>query len=382
MDNIEFRPKGTKEFKELTEFDLNSIYIRFIKKDWDCTIVMLGRIIQSDFSPKFNPLEDYPENLDRDIGDTDYIDLIAKTVKTTNDEYFSWCFKKWFVGMVVCMIDPSFTNQTVLVLAGKQNVGKSRFIEKLVPKELNNYFDSKTLNLRNKDTLLLLSQMFLICMDEFSNRKVGQVDELKEIITKKEIMLRNMRKHSSKKYMRRASFAATVNEIDFLTDPTGSRRFLCNEILEADNDSPIELDKAYAQALNLIEDGFDYIFRTEDVKKIHAKNKEYQFTSAIEELFFKHYRIPIENDEISYKTNTEILEKLSLEYKLQVNDSNKKKLGALLRKHGFRRLSRKGRRVYEVTQISFEEQQNIERSLPDCKQKEFDKNLRKIIKTR
>ena len=56
--------------------------------------------------------------------------------------------------------------------------------------------------------------------------------------------------------MRRASFAATVNDSDVLTDRTGSRRFLCVEATRIDYTPPVDHTAVYAQALALFRGGF------------------------------------------------------------------------------------------------------------------------------
>lgn len=322
-------------------------------------------------------LLEYLESFEYDDSE-DYIGKIIKRVKTTNDQFFEWSFRKWFVAMIASLIDPSFVNHATLVIVGKQSAGKSRFIKSLVPKQLDNYFHSGKLNLKNKETQLFLSQMFLICMDEFKNRQASQVDDLKEIITKGDIVIRNLRKHSSRKYIRRASFAATCNDFDILVDPTGSRRFLCNEILEVDNESPIELDKAYAQAFHLISTGFDFIFGHEDVKRIEAKNQDYYHVDVLEDQLFSYFSKPEKGDEEVYMSNMKILDYLYLHFKTPITDSNSKKLGRILKKHGFKKLSRKGRRVYALKKLTENEQ-----TLPDEKQAELDTfiqnlNLKKV----
>jgi predicted P-loop ATPase len=190
----------------------------------------LRNLLYSDFCELFNPFEDYFFNLPTYDEKTDYITELANTITTTKQDLWQQCFKKWLVAMVGCVLDDKVINHTVIVFSGKQGLGKTTWVEKLVPKQLKEYLFSGTINPNNKDTLVQLAECMLINLDELENLNRSEIGSLKEIITKTQIRMRKAYGHNNETMPRRASFAGSVNTAQFLNDSTGSRRFLCFEL--------------------------------------------------------------------------------------------------------------------------------------------------------
>jgi predicted P-loop ATPase len=88
-----------------------------------------------------------------------------------------------------------------------------------------------------------------------------------------------------------ASFAATVNGDDFLTDASGSRRFLSFHIENCNIDElkKVDLPKAYSEAYQEYLNGFRYWFTDEEIKEIDEKNQEFTTVSIELELIEKLY---------------------------------------------------------------------------------------------
>lgn len=170
---------------------------------------------------------------------------------TTKQELWRTCFKKWFVAMVACVLDEKQVNQTVIVFSGKQGLGKTTWIEKLMPNPLKEYIFSGTINPSNKDTLIHLAECMLINLDELENLNKTEIGTLKEIITKTHIRMRKAYGHNNENMPRRASFAGSVNTAQFLNDTTGSRRFLCFEVEHIEYTHEIDINKVFSQALKL-----------------------------------------------------------------------------------------------------------------------------------
>ena len=205
--------------------------------------------------------------------------------------------------MVACVLDEKQVNQTVIVFSGKQGLGKTTWMEKLMPKQLKEYIFSGTINPNNKDTLIHLAECMLINLDELENLNRSEIGSLKEIITKTHIRMRKAYGHNNENLPRRASFAGSVNTAQFLNDTTGSRRFLCFEVEHIEYTHDIDINKVYAQALQLKEDGFRHWFNQEEIKEINANNEQYQIMSPEEELLLTWFE-PAEKDKAQYFFNT------------------------------------------------------------------------------
>jgi predicted P-loop ATPase len=259
------------------------------------------------------------------------------------------------VAMVGCVLDDKVINHTVIVFSGKQGLGKTTWVEKLVPRPLKEYLFSGTINPNNKDTLVQLSECMLINLDELENLNRSEIGSLKEIITKTQIRMRKAYGHNNETMPRRASFAGSVNTAQFLNDSTGSRRFLCFELEGIKYQHNVDINMAFSQALFLFKSGFRYWFDQEEIKSITENNEQYQLHSPEEELLLTWFEPCSKEEAILFLNASQIAAKLADRTKLNLNDGTINKLGKALKKHNFTRLMRQGKPVYAVKEFSYEE---------------------------
>ena len=71
---------------------------------------------------------------------------------------------------------------------------------------------------------------------------------------------------------------SSVNFNDFLTDPTGSRRFLPFEVLSIDINRAraVSMDAAYAEAKSLLQSGYRYWFDDEEIAELYRESEAFQ----------------------------------------------------------------------------------------------------------
>lgn len=355
LGKLEFKTLKATKWKPMTDFSENSILREILKAKVKCSINSLRNLLHSDYCEMFDPFEVYFENLSNNHDETDYITMLADTVTTTKQDLWRTCFKKWFVAMVACVLDEKQVNQTVIVFSGKQGLGKTTWMEKLMPKQLKEYIFSGTINPNNKDTLIHLAECMLINLDELENLNRSEIGSLKEIITKTHIRMRKAYGHNNENLPRRASFAGSVNTAQFLNDTTGSRRFLCFEVEHIEYTHDIDINKVYAQALQLKEDGFRHWFNQEEIKEINANNEQYQIMSPEEELLLTWYEPTTKENANAFLKTTEIAVRLSIVANININDSTVNKLGKALKKHGFLRMAKNKTYVYAVKALDVDE---------------------------
>jgi hypothetical protein len=371
-----------KVWKVMNDFIENSMLRECLKARIKTNPSSLRSLLYSDFCQLYNPFEDYFKTLPQFDLQTDYITQLANTITTTKQDLWKQCFKKWLVAMVGCVLNDKVINHTVIVFSGKQGLGKTTWVEKLVPKQLKEYLFSGTINPNNKDTLVQLAECMLINLDELENLNRSEIGSLKEIITKTQIRMRKAYGHNSETMPRRASFAGSVNTAQFLNDTTGSRRFLCFEVEGIQYQHDVDINLVYAQALHLFNDGFRYWFDQEEIKSISENNEQYQLRSPEEELLLTWFE-PVFRDEnnnyysfrdvnktlpllggagggLSFLNASQIASKLAEKSKITLNDGTINKLGKALKKHNFLRLKKNGIFVYAVNENSWDkvEQKN------------------------
>ncbi|MES2545500.1 MAG: VapE domain-containing protein [Bacteroidota bacterium] len=344
-----YKEKATQnEFELLKSYKLNSIKRELNNTKINCSQSDLKSLLESDFVPIKNPFKDYFNNLPDWDKKTDYILELAKTINTSNNDDFYWAFEKWLVAMVACSIQDETTNQTILILTGKQGIGKTSWLKKLMPNPLEGYFYSGLINPSNKDTTLLMSEKLLINLDELASLNKKQEEAFKEMITKTTITERRAYAHFTEDYIRRASFIGSSNHNEILMDVTGSRRFLCFEALEIDYQHNINLDFVYSQAMYLLNTkGYNFHFDKVDVKRLEENNKMFiqssQEVDWIDELF----DISNETKNFEYMNATEVVEYIKFKKGLYLK-IDIQQIGKIMTAKGFSRKKIKGSWKYLV----------------------------------
>jgi hypothetical protein len=355
---LEFQYFGKKKWHVMNDFIENSILRECLKARIRTNLSSLRNLLNSDFCPLYNPFEDYFFNLPSYDEKTDYITELANTITTTKQDLWQQCFKKWLVAMVGCVLDDKVINHTVIVFSGKQGLGKTTWVEKLVPKPLKEYLFSGTINPNNKDTLVQLSECMLINLDELENLNRSEIGSLKEIITKTQIRMRRAYGHNNETMPRRASFAGSVNTAQFLNDTTGSRRFLCFELEGIQYQHKVDINLAFSQALFLFKSDFRHWFDQEEIKAITLNNEQYQLHSPEEELLLTWFE-PCDREKANVFLNaSQIAAKLAEKAKINITDGTINKLGKALKKHNFIRLKKNGIAVYALIENTWEEVDN------------------------
>jgi len=348
---LEYHPHTRDKFEPVTDYKENSLLREIKKAQIKCNSTLLHTILNSDFCPEYNPFTSYFASLPAWDG-TDHIGTLAATV-TTTESHWDKCFRKWLVAAVASAINDKIINHTVIVFTGKQGIGKTTWIEKLVPDELSDYLFSGTIQPNNKDTLINLSECFLINLDELENLSQSEIGSLKEIITKSKIRIRRPYGRNNETMPRRGSFAGSVNTAQFLTDTTGSRRFLCFPVTAIDYKAEINMAQVYAQALDCFKTGFQYWFNMEEIVQIAAQNEKFQVSSPEEELLLTYFPKPDKDETfVQHLTSTEIAGKISDKYKVKITVRS---LGRALHKHQYKSGKIKGRQVWAVIENSPEE---------------------------
>ncbi|WP_242929028.1 VapE domain-containing protein [Pontibacter vulgaris] len=343
------------KWRQLTDRAESTMLRELLKAQLKVSSASLRSLLSSDFCPLYNPFRSYFKSLPDWDGETDYIQQLATTVTTTDQEQWQYCFKRWFVAMAAGVLDDKVVNHTLIVLSGGQGLGKTTWVLNLVPRKLKFYVYTGEINPKNKDTLQQLSENMLINLDELENLNRSEVGALKEIITKSEIKVRKAYGHHHEKMPRRASFAGSVNNLQFLNDTTGSRRFLCFEVTDIAYRHTVELDKVYAQAYHLYQNGFRYWFDKDEIQQISQSNERFQVRAVEEELLLTWFKHPVENEPILFLTSTQMVAKLAINAKINVTDASVNKLGKALKKHGFERIKRSGVYGYLVRELTWDE---------------------------
>ena len=264
----------------------------------------MRNIIESDYTPVFNPFEDYFAHLPPwKEGDKDYIAELAATVKVKDTDSsvlsFEECLKKWLVAMIAGWLDEEAVNNVILVYIGRQGANKTTWFNHLLPPELKQYFYTKTNAKRmTKDDLIALSQYALICCEELDTMSASEMNQLKAAVTMQYINERAAYAHYAEQRKHINSFCGTGNNPEFLNDPTGTRRWLPFEVesIVSPRLHPFNHPGIYAQAYALYKSGYRYWFTDEEIERQNRHNSKFETPRLEQELVDLYFRKPSEGE--------------------------------------------------------------------------------------
>ena len=296
LDEVTWRP--------ISDTKVNSLW-KDMAKMKRVNVQDIYRIIESDFVWEFHPFREYLDSLTPTPSPNgegrDYIHELAETVRVKGgdeeQELFYLYLKKWLVAMVAAWVDESVVNNVILVLIGEQGSYKTTWFNYLLPPELKQYFYTKTnSNRMTKDDLLTLAQYGLVCCEELDTMSPRDLNQLKAAVTMPSIDERAAYAHYHEHRKHIASFCGTGNNVQFLSDPTGNRRWLPFEIEQIRNprDHPFNYEGIYAEAYRLYMSGFQFWFDQNEIRRLSRHNEHYETPKQERELVDVFFRKPHE----------------------------------------------------------------------------------------
>ena len=275
----------------------------------------------------------------RPIGGTPSYSPNGASSDSNADALWRTCFKKWFVAMVASWMKDEVVNHQVLVLIGKQGIYKTTWLEHLIPPHLRAYACKlANSNELNKDERLRIAEFGLISLDEIDSMNNRELNQLKSVITATDVNERAAYAYTKERRIRLASFCASGNRRDFLTDITGNRRWLPFEVESIQNPfhTTLPYEQMYAQAWALAQDPFfSYWFDLDEIEVLEQHNQHFRDESNEEQLLPILFDVPAEGKG-EFLTTAQISERL-ITYGNIKKPMALSRLGMLLGAHGFQK---------------------------------------------
>lgn len=270
--------------------------------------------LESDLLSTYNPVENFLFNCEGKWDGKDHIRALARTVPTDNPYWEDW-FYTWFLAMVDQWRTYShrkYGNSVAPLLISKQGYNKSTFCRSLVPPELQWGYNDNLVLSEKRQVLQAMCQSLVINLDEF-NQISPQVQQgfLKNIIQLPSVKIKPPYGSHVQEFPRMASFIATSNMEDILSDPSGNRRFLGVELT-----GPIDVsqrpnyEQLYAQALSALRAGEKTYFDAEQTRQIMANNRKFEVVSPVDQYFDLYFDLTDDAKQGEYLTAAEIFQEL------------------------------------------------------------------------
>ena len=270
--------------------------------------------LESDLLSTYNPVENFLFKCEGKWDGKDHIRALARTVPTDNPYWEDW-FYTWFLAMVDQWRTYShrkYGNSVAPLLISKQGYNKSTFCRSLVPPELQWGYNDNLVLSEKRQVLQAMCQSLVINLDEF-NQISPQVQQgfLKNIIQLPSVKIKPPYGSHVQEFPRMASFIATSNMEDILSDPSGNRRFLGVELTGPINVSQRpNYEQLYAQALSALRAGEKTYFDAEQTRQIMANNRKFEVLSPVDQYFDLYFDLTDDAKQGEYLTAAEIFQEL------------------------------------------------------------------------
>lgn len=274
--------------------------------------------LESNFIKNYNPVEEFLFTCYDNWDGKDHIRALARTVPTNNPHWEDW-FYTWFLAMVEQWHNRTgrqYGNSVAPLLISKQGYNKSTFCRRLIPPQLQwGYTDNLILS-EKRQVLQAMSQCLLINLDEF-NQISAKVQQgfLKNLIQLPNVKYKPPYGSHVQEFPRTASFIATSNMDDILTDPSGNRRFISIELTgPIDISVRLNYQQLFAQAEKAIWNGEKTYFDAEQTALIMENNRRYQQVDPIMQCFSESFTPTEDENEGTFMTAAAIFSELKAKY--------------------------------------------------------------------
>jgi hypothetical protein len=339
---------------EVSKERLNSIYLRArgLFNTKDITFDLIERVIFSDFTQEFNPIQEYIDR-NRYRNGTGHVAALARTIRTDspNAEVF---IRKWCLGWIAAI--HGHPVRSVLTLVGGQNTGKTEWFRRLPPRALVKYYAESKLD-AGKDDDILMCQKLWVMDDEMGGKSKQDEKRFKELTSKSTFSLRAPYGRHNEDYKRLAVLCGTSNEEDIINDPTGNTRILPVRVLSIDHEAynAIDKDELFMECVRAFESGEEWQLNKSELAALDEMGTEFETTPFERELILGHFAKPRAGVYSTFLTSTDIKDIIETRTKQKL--FSQKRMGIELKRLFGQPISKRidgvPLKVYEVVKLDY-----------------------------
>lgn len=265
----------------------------------------------------YNPVEDWIRS--RPWDGTDRLPDVYQTVVPAEgypDGLKEIVLRKWLRSVSAAATRSSFRSRGVLTLQGAQGAGKSSWIKALISDpiladrvvKLGHHMDPS-----NKDSLIGAIGFAITEIGELDSSFKKDIARLKGFLTDDTDRVRRPYDRRESSYPRRTVFAATVNEHQFLQDPTGNTRFWTIPVSSLNWQHQIDMQQVFAQLAQEVEDGETWWLTNDEEALLNDLNSRHSTASPVAERLAEMVDIDrIGSEGLEAMSATQVLEWLQL----------------------------------------------------------------------
>lgn len=238
--------------------------------------------------------------------------------------------RRWFISAVARAMTPGCKVDTVLVLVGGQGAGKSTFFEALGGA----WFSDEKVNVEDKDGKLVMRQAWIVEWAELNAmRRARDQESIKAFLSQRIDRFRPPYGRDIIEAPRHCVIVGTTNDQEFLSDPTGSRRFWPMRVGDIDVSwVRVHREQLFAEALVAFSRGEQWWLEPEYDKQLAERNRDHETHDAWEQLVSDW----LEGEpQVAWVNTDMVLMKAIDKKKEQWNHYDKMRVGAILKRLGW-----------------------------------------------
>lgn len=237
---------------------------------------------------RYNPVIDYFDDAYKNWDHKERLNHIMRDYLGVEETSITQLITKlFFVGAVAKAHNPKTKFDFVLDLVGGQGAGKTTFLQKIAPL---GYYTDQFSTFDNKDDYAVMRRALIINDDEMTATNNASFEILKKFITLQEFEYRKPYGHQAERFDKNFVMARTTNELYYLKDKTGERRFLPLHVSKSrQKHHPVTdltddyVKQCWGETMQLYKDGFSFALTSEQEEKLDEHRQSFMYTDELED---------------------------------------------------------------------------------------------------
>ncbi|MFR0621900.1 VapE domain-containing protein [Limosilactobacillus mucosae] len=236
----------------------------------------------------YNPVKDYFDSAEKEWdGDDRMHNVFSDYLGVEKTPATDLIADIWFRGAVAKAYNPMVKFDFVLDLVGGQGAGKTTFLQKIAPL---GYYTDQFLSFTDKDDFAVMRRSLIVNDDELTATSNSSFEELKKFVTLQMFEYRKPYGHTAERFPKNFVMVRTTNELYYLKDKTGERRFLPIHVSKAAQKfhpvtdlTPEYVKQLWGQVVSNYHENQSFYLSEEEEAVLNEQRENFMYTDEVED---------------------------------------------------------------------------------------------------